>query len=151
MFTGAVFGFLAASLQEDSAAPMPVRVPPLDFLLRYYREAAAVQACLSVFVAFIGWMLVRRRPWASVIVQLLSALVIAWIVIFGIYWLRGLGAITSTPGYPPAAAVMVRILMGVGGVVAMATLAFAFGLCIWVLSLRAVREELRSRAAPARE
>jgi hypothetical protein len=135
-------GFLVSSIQGLPSSPLPVRSALMDFLWQHYREGAAIQAGLAVFIVLTAFMLLRRKSWARVALQILSAAFLTWTVLFGIWWIRSLAVFASDSAYQHLLLVF-RIFMSVGGALVMGAFAFAFGLCIWTLGRSAVRKEFR--------
>lgn len=143
-FVSGIGAFLVSS-SRSGTTPLrfPVRSAVMDFMLQHYHQWAAVQVCLAVFIVFTAFMLLRHQLWAKFTIQFFSAAFLTWIVLFGIYWVRIISAMTSSDSGPWFFFLAVRILMSVAGIASMGTFAFAFGLCIWALSRPAVREEFR--------
>ena len=145
-FVSGIGAFLVSSRHPGvSPLPFPVRSVVMDFMLQHYHQWAVVQASLAVFIVFAAFMLLRRQLWAKFIIQFFSAAFLAWIVLFGIYWLRIMSSITSSDSGPQFLFFALRIFMSAAGIASMAPLAFAFGLCIWALSRPAVRQEFRNK------
>lgn len=115
----------------------------MDFLWDHYREGTAIQTCVAVFIVLSAIMLLRRKSWTRVVVQILSAVFLAWAVYFCIWWVRSL-TVTTSDSVDQHLVAWFRILMSVGGVIMMGLFAFAFGTCIWILEKPAVKEEFRN-------
>jgi len=142
-FVSGVGGFLVSTITGLPTSPLPMRSVPMDFLWQHYREGAAAQAIFAPFVVFTATMFLRRHSWARVVLQMLSALMLAWVVCFGAIWLGALASVTS--GYRPQPVFMViRIIMSFGGILVTGLFAFAFGLCIWTLSRAKILEVFRN-------
>ena len=135
-------GLMASTVKGLSSARLPVHSILMDFLWQHNRETSAAQVALGPLVVLTAVMFLRRRPWARVIIQALSAAMLAWVVWFTVYWLRALAFMTSDSD-PRPAVMVVRIVMSVGGILVMGGFATAFGLLIWVLNRTAIKEVFR--------
>jgi len=139
-FVSGVGGFLASTFMGLPTSPLPVRSVVMDFLWQHYREGALIQAIVALFIVFSSYMFLRRHTWARVVLQVFSALLLAWTVLFGVFWVRGLAAGSDQNQF----FMVFRVVMLAGGAVVMGIFALAFGYCIWTLSRAAVREEFRN-------
>jgi hypothetical protein len=141
-FMSGLSGLVMSSIMRISEAPMPKAFGPLGWIWEYYREAAAGQVVLALFIVFTAYNFVRRKAWARIGIQFFAALCLLWFVAFGVFWVYSISSLTAAPGSEQAATVM-RIFMSVAGGVMMLGLASLFAFCIWLVSRPSVKEEFR--------
>lgn len=139
-FVSGVGGCLLSTLMGKPTGPLPMRSALLDFMWQHYSQGAAIQAVFSLFIIFAAFKFLQHRPWARVGIQFISALVLAWLVFFGIYWLDGVMSFTSN-SVSETFLQPVRILMCVSGISVFCVLAIVFGGMVWILSRTGIRDE----------
>jgi len=132
--------FLLSSLQGPPDFALPFRSSLLDFVFRYYRWGACIQAILGGFTLYTGLEFLDRERWTRPAIQVLSIVFFVWISFFCIAFLQAVPHMTPSSGLASSFSV-VRVVITDSAIMPMWLFGFALGLCFFTLRRPAIRDE----------